>query len=303
MQTATEHPSSHSRQEVAEKRAALFRETPRDVMERILLGSVWAMQPKRLKDWPPYLQARLADLLAPVAIPDPERSFGDAGYAGRVRDLSVPTLIEAYRRGLFTFSHFGRQQWISLPQRSVLFFDELHISKRLRRLMRQGEYTVTFDRDFEGVITACSGRRSGRWHLTWITPEIMRAYAALFDAGHVHSFEVWNKKGALVGGGYGVAVGRVFFTESQFTHEDNTSKLGFTVLNWHLARWGFSINDGKYPTRPTIDMGFRVIPRPEFLRILGAGMDFDAKHGRWQVEDGPDVVANWQPQANALAAE
>ncbi|HLL29312.1 MAG TPA: leucyl/phenylalanyl-tRNA--protein transferase [Xanthobacteraceae bacterium] len=303
MLAASGDSSSHLSEANAARRAALFRETPAERIERVLLGTAWALQPRRLKDWPPYLQALVADQFAPSSLPDPARSFGEAGYAGRVRDLSVPTLVEAYRRGLFTFAHFGRPQWMSLPARSVLFFDELHIAKRLRRQMRQSAYTVTFDRDFEGVIAACAGRRSSRWHLTWITPRIMHAYAALYDAGHVHSFEVWNQNGALVGGGYGVALGRIFFTESQFSHEDNTSKLGFTVLNYHLARWGFLLNDGKYPTRPTIDMGFRVISRAEFLRLLADGAQGGGEPGRWQVEAGPEIVADWQPQAKALAAE
>ena len=281
----------------------LFRETPLDIFERVLLGTAWALQPQRLKDWPPYLQMYAAELFASDRLPDPERSFGAAGCAGMVRHLSPPMLIEAYKRGLFTFAHFGRLQWMSPPERSVLFFDQFHIPKRLRRQMRQGEYTVTFDRDFEGVITACAGRRSGRWHLTWITPRIMHAYAALYDTGHVHSFEVWNKQGDLVGGGYGVALGRVFFTESQFSYENNTSKLGFSVLNWHLAQWGFVLNDGKYPTRPTIDMGFRVISRAEFLRLIGEATRIGGKAGRWQVEAGPEVVADWQPQPGAIAAE
>jgi leucyl/phenylalanyl-tRNA--protein transferase len=161
--------------------------------------------------------------------------------------------------------------------------------------MRQGCYSVSFDRDFEGVIKACAGRREGRWHITWITPRIMRAYAELFDAGHGHSFEVWNQAGALVGGGYGVALGKIFFTESQFSHEPNTSKLGFSVLNWHLAKWGFVLNDGKYPTPTIVDMGFREIPRAEFLRHLAEGASAAGKPGRWQVEAGPETVADWQP--------
>src|SRR5437016_5605932 len=226
MHASSGNPSSSSNKGLAERREELFCETPLDVIERIVLGSAWAMQPKRLGDLPAFLRMCAADLFAAPGLPDPERSFGAAGYAGVVRDLSAPVLIEAYKRGLFTFAHFGRLKWMSIPERSVLSFDRFHISKRLRRQMRQGEYTFTFDRDFEGVIKACSMRRDGRWHLTWITPRIMRVYAALYDAGHVHSFEVWNRYGALVGGGYGVALGSVFFTESQFSRENNTSKLG-----------------------------------------------------------------------------
>jgi leucyl/phenylalanyl-tRNA--protein transferase len=161
--------------------------------------------------------------------------------------------------------------------------------------MRQGKYTVTFDRDFEGVIKTCAERREGRWHVTWITPRIMRAYAALYDAGHAHSFEVWNEAGQLVGGGYGVAVGGIFFTESQFSLEPNTSKLGFAVLNWHLAKWGYTLNDGKRVTPTILDMGFRLIPRAEFQRHLAAAVESAGKPGRWEVESGPEIVAGWSP--------
>ncbi len=111
----------------------------------------------------------------------------------------------------------------------------------------------------------------------------------------MHSFEVWNGNGELVGGGYGVAVGRVFFTESQFSHEKNTSKIGFTVLNWHLAKWGFALNDGKWMTPTILEMGFRSIPRAELrLRLLAAARAPD-RAGRWQVESDLQTIAQWQP--------
>jgi leucyl/phenylalanyl-tRNA--protein transferase len=206
-------------------------------------------------------------------------------------------LLAAYRRGLYPLAHVAPLKWWSPPQRSVLFFEKLHVAKRLRRQMRQGHYTVTFDRDFEGVIAACAGHRAGRWHLTWITPRVMRAYAELFDAGHAHSFEVWNERGELAGGGYGVAVGGAFMTESQFSREPNTSKIGFTVLNWHLAHWGFAFNDGKLMTPTCHDMGFREIPRREFLARLGEAIRQPGKSGRWQVEADMAAVADWQPGA------
>src|SRR5690606_2469521 len=127
-------------------------------------------------------------------------------------------------------------------------------------LMRQHRYTVTFDRDFEGVIAACAGKREGRWHLTWITPQMMRVYAEAFDSGHAHSFEVWNEAGKLVAGGFGVAVGGAFVFDSQFTHEPNASKVGMSVLNWHLADWGFRFNDGKLTGPLWRSVGFKEIP-------------------------------------------
>jgi leucyl/phenylalanyl-tRNA--protein transferase len=282
-----------------DRRFALFRETPLERCERLALGVAWALMPKRVGTLLPLARLWLIDRVAPRhELPDPETAKG-CQFAGMVHDLSAPTLLAAYAKGLFPFGHFGPLKWTSPPERCVLFFDEYHMPKRLRRLMRQGKYTVTFDRDFEGVIKACAGKREGRWHVTWITPRIMRAYAALYDAGYVHSFEVWNEDGTLVGGGYGVALGGIFFTESQFSHEPNTSKLGFSVLNWHLARWGYALNDGKWSTPTILDMGFRVIPRSEFLRHLVVGVRCEDKIGRWEVESGPEVVSQWHCERSA----
>lgn len=279
-------------EDISAVRTALFRESPLETLERIALGVAWALKPQRAANLAPFARLWAKDLVAPdKGLPDPEKTLDAAGLAGIVHDLSPPTLIEAYRRGLFTSGHFGTLSWTSPPERCVLFFDEMHISKRLRRLMRQGRYRVTFDRNFEGVIKACAGRRPGRWRTTWITPRIMRAYAALYDSGHVHSFEVWNADGALVGGGYGVALGRAFFTESQFSAEDNTSKIGFSVLNWHLRRWGYLLNDGKNPTRTILDLGFRTIPRAEFLDLLGTAVAADGKPAPWSVEADAAAIA------------
>ncbi len=282
--------------QTAARREAVFRETLFERCERVVLGVAWALKNHGF-GLLPYFLLCMTDIMMPRdELPDPETTLDEDGLAGIVHNLSVPTLMAAYRRGLGPAGHFGRLTWMSLPERCVLFFREYHIAKRLRRLMRQNLYTVTFDKDFEGVIKACAERRAGRWHVTWITPRIMRAYAAMFDAGHVHSFEVWNKEGQLVGGGYGVAVGNVFFTESQFSRESNTSKLGFTVFNWHLAKWGFAINDGKAATPTILEMGFRDIPRAEFLTYTNAEGPAAAKPGRWIVEKTPEEIAEWQPQ-------
>jgi leucyl/phenylalanyl-tRNA--protein transferase len=287
-----------------ERRAARFGETVRDRMERWALGAVWALHPSRVGNVPALARLWAADLVRrEEGLPDPDQAVNRAGLVGLAHDISVPVLLRAYRNGMFTHAHVGPLKWYSLDERCVLFFNEFHIAKSLRRQMRKGQYRITFDRDFEGVIKACAGRREGKWHVTWITPQIMRAYAAMFDAGHVHSFEVWNTDGALVGGGYGVAIGRAFFTESQFSHESNTSKIGFTVLNWHLANWGYALNDGKWQTPTIANMGFRMIPRSEFRLRLAAATHDGGKAGRWQVETDLKTVADWQPgQATPPAA-
>ncbi|MBX3518874.1 MAG: GNAT family N-acetyltransferase [Xanthobacteraceae bacterium] len=283
------------------RRAALFRESPRDIAERIALGLVWAAVPKRLERLPNLARVWLRDRLGgSKALPDP-RMAGPGGIAGIADDLSVETLLSAYKRTLYPWGHVGPFKWLSTDQRCVLFFNELHIAKRLRRQMRQNEYRVTFDTDFEGVVSACAERRPGRFHLTWLRPKLMRAYADLFDAGHAHSFEVWNKDGALAGGGYGVAVNGVFFTESQFSRESNTSKMGFTLFNWHLAKWGFLLNDGKDPTPTINEMNFRMIPRGELQAILDRGTMETSRPGRWICETDLKSIAEWQPEEEAAA--
>lgn len=282
----------------AARRAALFRESLKEKAERWTLGLAWALSPKRITGVPNVVRMCFDEFLAPdYALPDPERALENPpGLAGIVHDFTLATLLDGYRRGLYPLAHVAPLKWWSPPRRSMLFFNELHTPKRLRRQMRQGRYTVSFDRDFEGVIKACAGHRPGRWHVTWITPKMMHAYAQAYDAGYAHSFEVWNERGELVGGGYGLAIGGAFVTESQFSHEPNTSKIGFTVLNWHLAHWGFAFNDGKLMTPTCHDMGFRDIPRTEFLSRLAQAERKPGRPGRWQVEADVATVADWQPQ-------
>jgi leucyl/phenylalanyl-tRNA--protein transferase len=291
---------ANQRAEIADRRDALFRETAWQKCQRVALGTAWSLLPTRIGKLLPLTRLWLSDLVAPRKdLPDAEIPADRGDFAGMVHDLSPATLIAAYKHGLFPKGHFGPLKWVSPSERCVLFFDEYHISRRIRSIMRQEKYKVTFDRDFEGVIKACAAPRSGRWHLTWITPRIMRAYAELYDAGYVHSFEVWNKDGELVGGGYGVVLGGVFVIESQFSHESNSSKIGFSVLNWHLAKWGFLMSDNKLPTPVTLQMGFRVIPRGEYLRDLSVALGRKGRTGRWEVEAGPKAVADWHPDKDS----
>jgi leucyl/phenylalanyl-tRNA--protein transferase len=281
-------------------RNELFRESALDTVERWALGAAWALSPKRLAGVPGLAKLCFDELLAPdYALPDPGSALENPpGLAGIVHDLSLPNLLAAYRRGLYPWAHVAPLKWWSAPDRSVLFFNKFHFSKNQRKLMRQDRYTMTFDRDFEAVIAGCAGRRSGRWHLTWITPRIMRAYADAFDAGYVHSYEVWNQKGELAGGGYGLSIGGAFFAESQFSREPNTSKIALTVLNFHLARWGYRFNDGKLMNPTCEGMGFREIPRQDFLALLPEALRATGKIGRWHIEADLETVSRWQPEKN-----
>ena len=282
---------------MTDRRSRLFREGPVEIMERLVLGTAWAWKPERIGGLP-NLAAMLAHdaLTWNDALPEPENALASPpGLAGIVHDLSVPTLVAAYSRGLFPFAHVPPLKWWSPPKRSVLFFNEQHMGKTIRKKMRNARYSVTFDRAFESVIAACAGRRAKRWHLTWVTPRIMRAYTDLFDAGYAHSYEVWNEAGKLVGGGYGVAVGASFSGESQFSLEADTSKIGLSVLNFHLARWGFHFTDGKLMSPNMQAMGFREIERADYLSRLAQAVRSPSKTGRWKVEADLPEVAAWNP--------
>lgn len=289
-------------------RAFLFRETWNTWAQRWALGTAYALMPSRIAALPHLVRHTLTDALrGGTRIPDPLRTqpVPDT-FGGICRSTSAATVLAAARLGFFPWCHCGPLKWWTCERRMVLFFGEHHMGKRLRRDMKKAGYRVTFDQDFDEVITACAGHRSYNKHsLTWITPQIMRLYAELFDQGHAHSFEVWDADGKLVGGGYGLSVGRVFVTESQFSLAPNTSKMGFAVLNYHLAKWGYVLNDGKNHT-PTIEaMGFRLIPRAEHEAILKdntAVGDMGGKVGRWDAEADLATVAAWDPKTAPHAA-
>jgi len=275
-------------------RDALFRESAGDRMRRWLLGTAYACHPKRAGDLPHLLALSLADIArGGTRVPDQDATHDRPDtFAGVCRDISPETIMAAARLGFFPWCHFGPLKWWTRKQRMVLFLDEQHMPKRLRRDMKKSAYRVTFDQDFDAVVKACAGRRPGRpAGLTWVTPKIMRLYSDLHRQGHAHSFEVWSEDGRLVGGGYGIAVGRIFVTESQFSRESNTSKMGFATLNHHLAKWGLLLNDGKQHT-PTIEaMGFREIPRAEFEGLLREHADAVVKPGPWTVEADLAAIA------------
>ena len=275
-------------------RAELFRESLSDRARRWLLGTVYACHPKRVGDLPYLLAFTLADIArGGTRVPDQGATHSRPDtFAGVCRDISPETIMAAARLGFFPWAHFGPLKWWTRKDRMVLFPNEQRIGKRLRRDMKKSAYRVTFDDAFDEVVKACAGPRKGRpAGLTWITPRIMWLYSDLHAQGHAHSFEVWSEDGRLVGGGYGIAVGRIFFTESQFSRESNTSKMGFAALNHHLAKWGFILNDGKQHAPGLEEMGFREIARAEFEALLAQHADVAVKQGPWKVEADLAAVA------------
>lgn len=187
-------------------------------------------------------------------------------------DLSAERLEAAYRHGCFPWYQAGQPLlWWSPDPRTVLFPEELHVSRSLRKLIRQGRYQVSFDRCFDQVVAACAGPRQGS-DGTWITTEMRMAYGELHRRGLAHSVEVWEEE-RLVGGLYGVAIGALFFGESMFSHADNASKVGLVTLVGRLRTAGFALIDCQMPTRHLHSLGARPITRSEFAEHLRIHLD------------------------------
>lgn len=196
-------------------------------------------------------------------------------------DLSAERLVAAYRHGCFPWFAEGQPiLWWSPDPRTVLFPDEVHVSRSLAKVIRQGRYQVSFDQDFAAVITACAGPRSYA-DGTWITDAMQAAYLKLHQQGFAHSVEV-REDGKLVGGLYGLAMGQLFFGESMFSHADNASKVGFVTLVKHLQRWGFVLIDCQMPTQHLHSFGARAIPRADFAGFLARHLD-QATSADWVV--------------------
>lgn len=206
--------------------------------------------------------------------PDPERADDD-GLVAVGGDLSPKRLLEAYRRGIFPwFDEETPILWWSPDPRAIFEMDGLHVSRRLARTIRSGRFTVSFDRDFAGVIRGCAYRPEQG---VWITPEMIRAYTRLHELGHAHSVEVWHE-GELAGGLYGVAVGGLFAGESMFTRVRDASKVALAHLMDHLRRHGYQLFDVQFLNDHTASLGATEIPRREYLarlrRALAADVTF-----------------------------
>lgn len=229
----------------------------------------------------PWLSAR--DPFPPV-----ERALADPnGLLAAGGDLSTERLIDAYSRGIFPwFNEDDPVMWWSPDPRMVLFVDELRVSRSLRRVIRSGHFRVTADSVFGEVMQGCAGPRAGQ-DGTWITEEMLEAYLQLAEAGVAHSVEVWSD-GRLVGGLYGVAIGRMFFGESMFSRQSNASKVALTVLVWQLRRWGFEVIDCQMATRHLASLGAREIPRAGFLALVH------------RLTRTPGVPAPWRFDADLL---
>ena len=205
-------------------------------------------------------------------------------------DLSVPRLLAAYRRGIFPwFEEPGHILWWSPDPRAVIFPSELHLSRSLRKRLRCSPYRVTADTAFGAVMAGCAARRPGS-DGTWIGRSMQSAYAAMHRAGFAHSVEVWSDE-ELVGGLYGVSIGKVFFGESMFARAADASKIGFAHLAVQLREWGFALIDCQQDTAHMRRFGSRCIARAEFRDIVATNIDLPGVASPWHLQRSADDEA------------
>jgi leucyl/phenylalanyl-tRNA--protein transferase len=182
-------------------------------------------------------------------------------------DLSPERILAAYHQGIFPwFNPNDPILWWSPSPRTVVFPKNLHVSKSLRKILRKGIYRVTFDNCFTQVMRACAAPRSYA-DGTWINENIIAGYSILDERGFAHSVEVWRED-ELVGGLYGIALGKIFFGESMFSRADNASKVGFAHLVRQLIAWDFQLIDCQVANDHLFSLGAVEIPREEFQDFL-----------------------------------
>ena len=205
----------------------------------------------------------------------------ESGLLAMGGDLSIERLKLAYSKGIFPWYEDGMPiLWWSPDPRMVLFPDKMIISHSLRQSIKKQQFTVTIDKAFEKVIKNCSKTPRKGEYGTWITGEMKNAYIRLHEAGYAHSAEAWLD-GELVGGLYGVAIGKVFCGESMFHQVTNASKVAFYYLVEKLKKWNFDIIDAQVYTNHLESLGGEMIPRSQYIQILESARLIEDESGSW----------------------
>jgi leucyl/phenylalanyl-tRNA--protein transferase len=188
-------------------------------------------------------------------------------------EITPQVLLKAYACGIFPMAETAEDNalyWIEPERRGILPLDRVHVPRRLARTIRQGGFQVRIDNDFEAVIEGCAAPRAGR-RSTWINGRICRLYADLFALGHCHTVEVWEGD-ELIGGLYGVHLGRAFFGESMFSKARDASKIALVYLVARLKFGGFELLDTQFVTNHLARFGAIEVGRAQFQRLLEAAL-------------------------------
>jgi len=195
-------------------------------------------------------------------------------------DLSAERLLEAYRGGIFPWYSDGQPVlWWSPDPRMVLFVDEFRVPRSLRKVVRQGRFEIRVDSAFRAVIETCAEPRAGHGG-TWLSPAMIRAYTRLHKLGYAHSVEAWRNN-RLVGGLYGVAMGRMFFGESMFARESDASKVALVYLVEWMRRMAMPLIDCQQETEHLARFGARPIARARFAEWLSRLVQSSQPPSRW----------------------
>lgn len=250
----------------------------------------------------------------PPTFPPVEQALADPnGLLAIGGALTEEWLIAAYQRGIFPWYNDDADpiMWWCPDPRGVLFPERIRITRSLAKRLRNGGFTVTFDRAFREVIERCAGPRrpaDGRPSGTWITRNMRRAYERLHERGLAHSVEVWETDLAadaapedafaaatsrrLVGGLYGVSLGRMFFGESMFSEKPDASKIALCHLARQLERWRFWLIDCQLPNPHLLTLGIEEMPRRLFQEFVTRNAAEATRLGPWEMDHTP---ADWSP--------
>jgi len=219
------------------------------------------------------------------AAPDDHPFFPATGFvlddpAGLIQiggALTPDWLLAAYQRGIFPwFSSGDPILWWCPDPRTVLIPNEFKLSRSLAKVLRNGGFHITYDTAFQAVIDACAYTRDE----TWIMPEMITGYRQLHEQGYAHSVEVW-KDGVLVGGLYGIVIGKIFFGESMFAKTSNASKVALATLCQQLLKWDFQLIDCQFRTDHLVSLGAKEISRNDFLQALDQAISQPTQRGKW----------------------
>lgn len=220
----------------------------------------------------------------------PDPAFADPdGLLAVGGDLSRERLISAYAHGIFPwYSSSTPILWWSPDPRPLINPAKVHVSRSLRRTLNKGRYEVRFDTAFEDVIAGCAKTPRPQGEGTWLTNDMIEAYLDLHDAGLAHSVEAWAD-GELLGGLYGVSLGKAFFGESMFFHEPSASKVAFVTLCRQLADWGFHFIDCQQTTPHMLAFGAVEYSRGAFMTQLKDAINYPTLRGRWRFDHQTDL--------------
>ena len=203
------------------------------------------------------------------------RRDGLLAYGGKLEPLWI---IEAYSRGIFPWYNSDEPiLWWSPNPRSVFHVNDVKISKSMKKFIKKSDFKVTFDRDFFGVIESCAKTREE----TWISDKFIKTYGKLHQMGIAHSVEVWSED-RLVGGLYGLNIGKMFFGESMFSIETNASKLALIELSEFLKKKEYEIIDCQVHNSHLESLGAKEIQREKFIEILNEQIQKPAEYKKWE---------------------